>query len=413
VPTATLAGAPPFASALSPNAQQLIAVVRVKLGPAMADVLTAQERLTGSLADNGRAQGQLEGSVTTSQQHLDSLDAELARLDADIQKTDGRIKNSKEQVAVIARALYLQPDSLLVQVAQAGGPQEAVTATSDLLSAADRADSLQRKLQTDLSRLRSDREKRQHARDEEARVVYEQSGVLDELRILLLQQQGTEEKLAAVIQRARSALAATGGQATLLGGAVADQIRLDERTLVAEAEREAWAEAAIWARVNHVLPPPAPSSSGSSAAASVQPDAQGSTFMWPERGASITQGYGPSDLWFEPSFGGFAHFHTGLDLVSSDTRIFAASGGVVTAVGHGSTGYGNYVVIAHSGGYSTLYGHLSETMVSVGSTVTMGQQIGVEGSTGMSTGPHLHFEVRLNGNPVDPSPLLPSRGSTG
>ncbi|MDQ6921947.1 MAG: peptidoglycan DD-metalloendopeptidase family protein [Candidatus Dormibacteraeota bacterium] len=391
-------------------------MVRVKLGPAMADVLTAQEHLTGSLADNGRAQGQLEASVGTSQRHLDGLDAELERLDTDIQKTDGRVKNSKEQVALIARALYLQPDSLLVQVAQAGGPQEAVTATSDLLSAADRADSLQRKLQADLSRLRSDREQRQHARDEEARILYEQSGVLDELRALLQQQQGTEEKLAAVIQRAQSALAATGGQATLLGGAVADQIRLDERTLVAEAEREAWAEAAIWARVNHALPPPAPSSDSSASsgtAGGVQPDAHGSTFMWPERGASITQGFGPSDLWFEPAFGGFAHFHTGLDLVSSDTRIFAASGGVVTAVGHGSTGYGNYVILAHSGGYSTLYGHLSETMVSVGSTVTQGQQIGIEGSTGMSTGPHLHFEARLNGNPVDPSPLLPSRGSTG
>ncbi|MBJ7597603.1 peptidoglycan DD-metalloendopeptidase family protein [Candidatus Nephthysia bennettiae] len=388
----------------------------MKLGPAMADVLTAQERLTGSLSDNGHAQSQLEASVAGSQHRLDALDVELGKLDSDIQKTDGQVKSSKEQVAVIARALYLQPDSLLVQVAQAGGPQEAVTATSDLLSAADRADSLQRKLQADLSRLRSDREKRQRARDEAARVLYEQSGVLDELRALLQQQQGTEEKLAGVIQRARGALSATGAQATLLGGAVADQIRLDERTLVAEAEREAWSEAAIWARVNHAVPPPPPSSGSNTAsgsAANIQPDARGSTFIWPEQGASTTQGYGPTDLWFEPSFGGFAHFHTGIDLVSSDTRIFAASGGVVTAVGHGSSGYGNYIVVAHAGGYSTLYGHLSETMVSLGSTVNQGQQLGVEGSTGMSTGPHLHFEVRLNGNPVDSSPLLPSRGHAG
>jgi murein DD-endopeptidase MepM/ murein hydrolase activator NlpD len=381
----------------------------------MADVLTAQEHLTGSLADNGKAQSQLEGGVASSQHQLDALDADLERLDADIQKTDGRIKNSKEQVSVIAKALYLQPDSLLVQVAQAGGPQEAVTATSDLFSAADRAETLQRKLQSDLSKLQSDRERRQHDRDEQARLMYEQSGVLDELRNLLLQQQGTEERLAAVIQRARAALAATGREATLLGGAVADQIRLDERALVAEAEREAWAEAAIWARVNHARPPPPPGGApgGSSGAAGVQPDARAGTYIWPEQGASISQGYGPSDLWFEPSFGGFAHFHTGLDLVSSDTRIFAASPGVVSAVGHSSTGYGNYVVLAHAGGYSTLYGHLSVTMVNVGDTVNQGQQVGVEGSTGMSTGPHLHFEVRLNGNPVDPSPLLPSRGSTG
>jgi len=379
----------------------------------MADVLTAQQHLSSSLADNGRAQAQLEANVAASERQLDALDAQLAQLDADIAKTDGRVRSSQEQLALIARAAYMQPDSLLVQLAQAGGPQEAVTATGDLLSAASRAESLQRNLQADVARLRSDRTQRQANRDEQSRLLYEQSGLLDQLRSLLQQQQATEEKLAAVIQRARAVLGATGSQATLLGSAVADQIQLDERALVAEAEREAWAQAAIWARINHVQPPGAPAQASGGTAAGVQPDARGAPFMWPERGASITQGFGPSDLLFEPSFGGFAHFHTGLDLVSSDTRIFAAGGGVVTAVGSGSTGYGNYVIIAHSGGYSTLYGHLSVAMVSVGSTVTQGQQIGVEGSTGMSTGPHLHFEVRLNGNPVNPSPLLPSRGSTG
>jgi murein DD-endopeptidase MepM/ murein hydrolase activator NlpD len=107
---------------------------------------------------------------------------------------------------------------------------------------------------------------------------------------------------------------------------------------------------------------------------------------------------------------GFPHFHTGLDMASPTTRIGAAADGVVAAVGSGTTGYGNYVIIVHGGGLVTLYGHLSVTLVTVGQTVTMGQQIGVEGTTGASTGVHLHFEVRLNGTPVDPSPYLPSLG---
>jgi murein DD-endopeptidase MepM/ murein hydrolase activator NlpD len=210
-------------------------------------------------------------------------------------------------------------------------------------------------------------------------------------------------------------LANAGGEATGLGIAVADQIRFDVQALVAEAMREAWSEASIWARINHAAAPAQPSPGGASGApaAAVPVDSRGSTFVWPEQHASITQGFGPSDLWFEPSLGGYPHFHTGLDLVSSDTRIFAAAGGVVTAVGHGSSGYGNYVVIEHPGGYSSLYGHLSSALVTQGASVAQGQQIGVEGSTGMSTGPHLHFEVRLKGEPVDPSPLLPSRGNSG
>lgn len=210
-------------------------------------------------------------------------------------------------------------------------------------------------------------------------------------------------------------LANAGGEATGLGMAVADQIRFDVQALVAEAMREAWSEASIWARINHAAAPAQPSPAGASGSpvAAVPVDSRGSPFVWPEQHASITQGFGPSDLWFEPSLGGYPHFHTGLDLVSSDTRIFAAAVGVVTAVGHGSSGYGNYVVIEHPGGYSSLYGHLSSALVTQGAAVTQGQQIGVEGSTGMSTGPHLHFEVRLKGEPVDPSPLLPSRGNSG
>src|SRR2546430_11762619 len=125
------------------------------------------------------------------------------------------------------------------------------------------------------------------------------------------------------------------------------------------------------------------------------------------QGAVLTQGFGPTDFGLEPAAFGFPHFHTGLDLASKNTRIGAAADGVVAVTGYGMTGYGNYVIIVHGGGLVTLYGHLSSIGVTVGQKVTQGQQIGVEGTTGNSTGVHLHFEVRLNSTPVDPSPYLP------
>ena len=65
------------------------------------------------------------------------------------------------------------------------------------------------------------------------------------------------------------------------------------------------------------------------------------------------------------------------------------------------------MVVEHQGGLSTLYGHLNRALVKVGDAVTQSQPIGLEGSTGNSTGPHLHFELRINNQPVDPMPYLP------
>jgi murein DD-endopeptidase MepM/ murein hydrolase activator NlpD len=70
-------------------------------------------------------------------------------------------------------------------------------------------------------------------------------------------------------------------------------------------------------------------------------------------------------------------------------------------------GYGNLVLLDHGGGVSTAYAHQSAIMVSVGASVSAGQQIGQVGSTGNSTGPHLHFETRIGGNPQDPRSYLP------
>jgi len=70
-------------------------------------------------------------------------------------------------------------------------------------------------------------------------------------------------------------------------------------------------------------------------------------------------------------------------------------------------GFGLLVVIDHGNGYESYYGHLSKLLVSAGQTVAQGETIALSGNTGLSTGPHLHFEVRYLGSPVDPRPLLP------
>ena len=82
--------------------------------------------------------------------------------------------------------------------------------------------------------------------------------------------------------------------------------------------------------------------------------------------------------------------------------IVAADGGSVVTVGNDPAGYGIYVVIYHSGGRSTLYAHMNAAAVSPGQTVTQGQVIGYAGSSGVSTGPHLHFEIAVDGALHDP-----------
>jgi murein DD-endopeptidase MepM/ murein hydrolase activator NlpD len=94
--------------------------------------------------------------------------------------------------------------------------------------------------------------------------------------------------------------------------------------------------------------------------------------------------------------------HPGVDIaVATDSYIRASGGGTVVDVGEDVV-YGRFVVIDHSGGYTTLYGHASMTLVTLGQTVRERQVIALSGSTGRSTGPHLHFEVLVNGEPVDP-----------
>jgi len=119
--------------------------------------------------------------------------------------------------------------------------------------------------------------------------------------------------------------------------------------------------------------------------------------MWPV-GGPVTSGFGVRR---HPVFGDM-RMHSGIDIgAAHGVAVVAADGGTVITSSYNSS-YGNYVVISHGGGMTTLYAHLSSRSVGVGASVSKGQQVGLIGSTGISTGPHLHFEVMVQGSRVNP-----------
>lgn len=136
------------------------------------------------------------------------------------------------------------------------------------------------------------------------------------------------------------------------------------------------------------------------AAAPISGSVSGSgSFAWPVPSSTyVTSRFG---LRTHPVYG-TQKSHTGLDIgADQGSTIFAADAGTVTLAGVNG-GYGNCVMIDHGNGYQTLYGHMSSISVSVGAAVSRGQTIGYVGSTGISTGPHCHFEVFMGGARIDP-----------
>lgn len=138
--------------------------------------------------------------------------------------------------------------------------------------------------------------------------------------------------------------------------------------------------------------------SGSSSSSSKY---NGGIMAWPVPSChTVSSGYGGR---IHPTTGKYK-FHGGLDIPGSyGSAIVAANSGKVIWAGNRGDSYGNYVIIDHGGGVSTLYGHASKVLVSTGQSVSRGQRIANVGSTGRSTGPHCHFEVRINGSRVNPT----------
>ena len=131
-------------------------------------------------------------------------------------------------------------------------------------------------------------------------------------------------------------------------------------------------------------------------------------FIWPDTGP-ISQGFGCTPYPFEPYDPSCPqkHFHNGLDIAGAcGNHIIAADAGIAYIEPFMGNGFGNYIIIVHGNGWQTLYGHLASFAIRSGQTVARGQLIGYEGTTGNSTGCHLHFGVNHNGQWVNPRAYL-------
>jgi murein DD-endopeptidase MepM/ murein hydrolase activator NlpD len=380
--------------------QQQIAVIdqiRAQLGSNLADAMAAQQQLKKSLEDNAAQQQDLRTKITAAEDKIAALDSEIQ--DAQRRETDLalRIDTERAQLRELARAIYVAPSSVLVILGEAQSLSDLLTRISDLNVAGSRASELKSSLASDLTSLQGQRKREQDARDQQVTQRDKLDAELAQLVVLEKAQQKSMAELQTKINQTRYEMALLAWQSTKLAQEVTNMLQQQQDAIIAAAMQSVWTQVQLWSQLNNVGT--IPTSRGHSTRF---------RFIWPEPQATISQPFGPSSFWYEPAYGGYAHFHTGIDLVEPfGSPIYAADDGVVALVGSSSSGYGNYVVIAHSGGWDTLYGHLSTSLVKVGQLVTQGQVVGLEGSTGNSTGAHVHFELRINQKPVDPRPYLP------
>jgi murein DD-endopeptidase MepM/ murein hydrolase activator NlpD len=370
---------------------------------------TLQQRIDAERAKAAQIQAQLHAkrnelhSVTLRYQDLQSqlqetndaistVNARIGDLAALASATQRKIDWTTIQLDAAKNSLKLHDDMLkkrLINIYENGD----LTYASVLLSAQSFNDFVER--WEDLRLLIAANERAVRVRKAaEARVAAAEA----DLERANLELQGEQEDQ----QRARNQLGDLANERQNLV-AVAAQQRRHVATQVAQIEdlsaaEEAQLEALIVARQRELE---AARRAHGIAGGGIAPGGPVGTFSWPVTG-TITSPFG----WRSNPFGGAPDFHPGLDIAApTGTTVTAAAGGtVIMAQWYG--GYGNYISIDHGGGYSTGYGHLSAIYVANGQTVSRGQAIGAVGSTGASTGPHLHFEVRINGKAVDPAPRL-------
>ncbi len=343
---------------------------------------TALDRLAVIDARRAEAEGQLQ-----------RLDSRLSRLDNEIRETRDELAAAQHRLALISDELLDIQSRLVARTelfteravaAYVAGPSAYL---DGLFEAATFADAL------DWSRYQ------QSALDSDSELIELIEVLRDETdarRLLVEEKRGEIAREKLKLERARTSVAALRAEkadvlavreaAVAAKRAVLGDIRASQAKLQKAEEQLERDSASIEALL-----------SGSSTGF----PAGGGQLLWPANGP-VTSGYGYRT---HPIYGD-TRLHTGIDIGAPyGAPVIAADGGSVVFAGVMS-GYGNAIVVDHGGGLATTYNHLSSFGVSDGQHVRRGQYVAAVGCTGYCTGPHLHFEVRVNGTPVDPMPYL-------
>ena len=386
---------------IDPNALAY-AQLKARLGGDIAEALDTQQRLLAMADGFAASEVAVTDQISSEESLIAKLEDEIAKLDDQINQTQQRIAVEKEQVSVLARAIYRQPDSIWTLIARTGNLHDALMASADMVIAGQRAHALQEKLEADLAMLQADLAARQADLNRENANRDLLSANLSALQDVMSRLDTTSTQLADVLGQIQAAQDNISHQPPEVLADLAQLLEAQEQALIQRSYQLVWSQAQVGAGaalLNNQLP------RGKTL--------NGLSLTWPMSKFQITQGFGPTDVALEPPFGPYRHFHTGVDIAAPlGTSVMAAADGVVVAVGHNAYGYGNYVVVAHGNGIETLYGHLLDTTVSLGDVVSRGRQVGHEGSTGLSTGPHVHFELRVYDQAVDPLRYLPVPGTS-
>ncbi len=395
--------APSRSPAASPSPANPTLQNRQPQGQLIAD-LTASEAhalmLEKSLNQSELSLIALGQQILDSEKQVAQLDSRITAVSALHEQVSTQLQMDRTQLAAIVRRLYKRQDNFFVSLIRSGGFGGLLSTIGYSDVVVDRERNLLRAVQADdvaLEHAQTTLERSRHTKkDTLSRLIVLRTTLAQEIA----DEQSLQTQLQGTIDEALVALDAMQTDSPEMAARRAKLIQMKTDSLLSQIEQAVFAKQNFQQTAQLIPEDPVLAATG--------------RLLWPLPHATITQGFGPTPYVFEASYAGFPHFHTGIDLaVPLGTPVFAAADGVVMlarpmADGGGVLdGYGNYVIIQHDAGLKTLYGHLLTIGVKEGDVVHRGQLVGLVGSTGNSTGPHTHFEVRIENSPVDPMQMLP------
>ncbi len=395
--------APSRSPAASPSPANPTLQNRQPQGQLIAD-LTASEAhalmLEKSLNQSELSLIALGQQILDSEKQVAQLDSRITAVSTLHEQVSTQLQRDRTQLAAIVRRLYKRQDNFFVSLIRSGGFGGLLSTIGYSDVVVDRERNLLRAVQADdvaLEHAQTTLERSRHTKkDALSRLVVFRTTLAQEIA----NEQSLQTQLQGTIDEALVALDAMQTDSPEMAARRAKLIQMKTDSVLSQIEQAVFAQQNFQQTAQLIAEDPVLAATG--------------RLLWPLPHATITQGFGPTPYVFEASYAGFPHFHTGIDLaVPLGTPVFAAADGVVVLArpmadsGGVLVGYGNYVIIQHDAGLKTLYGHLLTIGVKEGDVVHRGQLVGLVGSTGNSTGPHTHFEVRIENSPVDPMQMLP------